>query len=310
MLSSMEPRGNDGVKVALCSGFVTDCTSEEKGYGLALEKPSEQAGTKPVQSVQRALRLLSMFTPDRSRGDHPNHHRSRWSVSDLARATGLHKSVVARLMATMALDGFVSQDPVTKEYRIGPQAFAVGNEFQPFAVLNEIARPTMEQLTQETGHATYLGVRAGAKYMIVVAVESIQSLRVTIDVGEQRPLHAGAMGKIFLAELSNDEVCELLGDEPLPQLTPRTIQSVDELLPDLDEIRQNGFALNREESILGAGSVAAGIYNARGQVLASLVVVYPIHNVEDSTVNELAVRVKAACEEIGNRLGSHSNNLM
>ena len=60
-----------------------------------------------IQSVRRALRLLASFTPE----------RPQWSVGALARATGLHKSVVTRLMATMALEGFVVQDPASQHRR-------------------------------------------------------------------------------------------------------------------------------------------------------------------------------------------------
>ncbi|MEA2526666.1 MAG: IclR family transcriptional regulator, acetate operon repressor, partial [Thermomicrobiales bacterium] len=102
----------------------------EERTNAAESRPAAD-GVGTVQSVQRALQLLSLFAPHRTR---LAPRRTLWTVSDLARATGLHKSVVARLMATMALDGFVVQDPATKAYRIGPQAFAVGSAYEPLTV--------------------------------------------------------------------------------------------------------------------------------------------------------------------------------
>jgi DNA-binding IclR family transcriptional regulator len=258
-------------------------------------------GAGMVQSVQRALQLLSLFAPHRM---HRAPHRRQWSVSDLARASGLHKSVVARLMATMALDGWVVQDPVSKSYRIGPQAFAVGSAYEPLTVLDRVARPAMEALTARCGHASYLGVPAGRHYVFLVAVESTRSLRVTIEVGESRAYHSGAIGKVLLAGMDDARIRELLAPEPLPKLTPHTIDSIDALLAEIREIRRTGVAFNREEAILGAGSVAVGIDNGHARCIAGLAVVYPTHIVTEAEIAELSGAVAAAGAEISQRLGA------
>jgi DNA-binding IclR family transcriptional regulator len=260
-----------------------------------------EAPTTTVQSVQRALSLLSLFAPHRM----PHvPRRTQWSVSDLARASGLHKSVVARLMATMAADGWVVQDPRTRTYQIGPQAFAVGSVYEPSSVLDRVARPVMEELTARCGHASYLGVPAGRHYVYIIAVESTRSLRVTIEVGESRTYHSAATGKILLAGLDDGRIRELVGPDPLPRMTPFTIDSQAELLAEIHEIRRTGIAYNREESILGAGSVAVGIDDRDGERVAGLAVVYPFHVVTEAETAELAVTVAEAGAEISQRIGS------
>lgn len=254
-----------------------------------------------VQSVHRALQLLNMFAPHRT---HAVPHRKRWSVSDLARATGLHKSIVARMMATMALEGYVVQDPVTRQYSIGPQAFAVGYSYEPYAVLNSVARPVMEDLTARCGHASYLGVAAGAYYVCLLAVESRRSIRVNIDVGERRTYHSGAIGKVLLAEKSDAAVRELVGPEPLPQLTPHTITLHAELLAQLAEVRRTGIAYNRQESIPGSESIAVGIRNASGDCVAGIGIIYPNHVVNEPELQELTRQVIAAGETLSQRLAA------
>jgi IclR family acetate operon transcriptional repressor len=254
-----------------------------------------------VQSVQRALRLLALFAPHRTE---MAPRRTTWTITNLARASGLHKSVVARLMATMAREGFVVQDPVSKAYRIGPQAFAVGNAYEPHNVLDNVARPVMEELTARCGHASYLGVLAGSYYVVVVAVESINSIRVTIELGESRNLHTGAIGKVLLAGLTDAEICRLLGPGPLPPITPHTTTSVAALLEEIARVRQTGIAYNREEAILGVGSVAVGITDGRGETAAGLGIVYPTHVVSDNDVQELGRIVADAGVAISRRLGA------
>lgn len=266
--------------------------------GAPLDSAPLSAESGGIQSVHRAMRLLGLFTPqgpDASR-------RTRWSVSDLARASGLHKSVVARLMATMAAHGFVFQDPVSRSYSIGPTAFAVGSAYEPYQVLDQIAHPVMAALTAECGHASYLGVPAADHYVFLLACESTRSIRVTIEIGEQRPYHTGAIGKALLAGMSNDEIATRVGPEPLPRMTPYSISSLAQLMAQIAEIRRSGIALNQDEAILGTGSVATGIRDAQDETVAGLGIVYPSHIVSYEEIERLAVIVQRAGHDIERQL--------
>jgi DNA-binding IclR family transcriptional regulator len=272
---------------------------EERTNGA--EPPPASDGVGTIQSVQRALQLLSLFAPHRMR---QAPRRTQWTVSDLARVTGLHKSVVARLMATMALDGFVVQDPTTKAYRIGPQAFAVGSAYEPLTVLDRVARPVMTALTDRCGHACYLGVPAGSHWVFLIAVESSRSVRVTIEVGENRYYHSDAIGKILLSGMDDDHIRALLGPGPLPKVTPNTIESLDALLAEIAVVRREGVSFNREESIVGAGSVAAPIHDANGTIVAGLSIVFPTHIVTADEVATLTEFVRQAGRQISQQLGT------
>jgi DNA-binding IclR family transcriptional regulator len=265
--------------------------------------PVNERRTGDIQSVRRALRLLKLFA---SNGAAPSTPGKQWAVSDLARASGLHKSVVARLMATMAREGFVVQDPATKAYRIGSLAFSVGSAYEPLVVLDRTARPVMENLTARTGHASYLGVPAGHRYVFLLANESIQPVRVSIQVGEERDYHAGAIGKILLMDLDDEEVRRLVGPDPLSKLTPYTIDSVDALLRELQQVRATGVAFNQEESILGEASVAAPVRVAQGRCVAGVAVDYPTHIVQDPEIEAYIAAVKEGAAEISRQLGALS----
>lgn len=265
----------------------------------AEERAMETRDPASTQSVQRALRLLSLFgAPHGPEG----RHRTDWTVSDLARATGLHKSVVGRLMATMAASGFVVQNPLTRSYTVGPQAFAVGRSYEPYRALNETARPRMETLTAECGHASYLGVPAGDEIMYIIAVESGRSLRVSIQPGERRPYHAGAIGKVLLSGMPDEQVRAILGPGPLKQLTPYTLTDPDAVIAGIERVRLTGIAYNHDESIVGAGSIAVGIANHDNDLIAGLGVVFPTHIVSDTDLATLTPLVIAAAGDISRRM--------
>ncbi len=257
-----------------------------------------EAIRQPIQSVQRAMKLLSAFTPE----------QLQWSVSELARRTDLHKSVVARLMATMALDGFVVQDSVTKLYAIGPQGFAVGSAYEPYTTLDGIARPIMQELAVMSGHACALGVGVGREFMYLIVVDGPRStpIRVTIEVGGRRPYHAAAIGKVLLASMPQQRVQQILGEGPLPKVTPFTTESVEQLNRELEDIKRTGIAFSRQGAIVGVGAVAAGISNAAHEVIAGLNVTFPIHLVPESSIEALAHLTVQAAERISQRVGALS----
>ena len=247
-----------------------------------------------VQSVRRALQLLSSFTPE----------RSQWAVGDLSRTTGLNKSVVARLMTTMATEGYVIQDKQTKAYTIGPQVFAVGSVYEPRVLLDRLARSLMQELALVSGQTCALGIPAGKQFMYVIVAENPRpaTIRVTVEAGRRRPYHSTAVGKILLANMPDERREELLS-APLAKTTPYTIDSAAALRKELDEARITGLAYSDQESVLGVGAVAAGIRNATGDCIAGLNVVYPYQLVQGEQRAALArLTLETACR-ISERVG-------
>jgi DNA-binding IclR family transcriptional regulator len=246
-------------------------------------------------SVTRALRLLQAF--DR-------YHASR-SVAELAQHTGLHKSIVTRLMATMAREGFVVQDPSTRRYRIGPMLFSAGSLYEPFAMYRELAEPVLSDLAARTGFTSCVGVPIGAEVIMVAVVEAplTNGIRVSMVIGSRRPAYIGATGKVILSGMADHQVRALLGTAALKQWTPHTPASVQDLLDELVEIRRRGYATNREESALGSGGVAAPITERTGAVSAALVVTFPVQFVSEAEMHVLAAQVVQAAQRISAQLG-------
>jgi DNA-binding IclR family transcriptional regulator len=246
-------------------------------------------------SVRRALRLLQVF----------NRHHSRRSVGELAHATGLHKSVVTRLMATMAQEGFVVQDPLTRRYMIGPMLFSAGSLYQPAAMYREVAEPVLNELVARCGYTCGIGVPIGSEVIIVAVAEPppANGIRVSMVVGSRRPIYIGSTGKVILSGMSNEQVRAVLGQDALPAWTPNTPPTVDRLLEELVEIRRRGYATNREESVLGSGGVAARVVDRVGAVMAGLFITFPVQFVTECEMHALGELAVDAAQRISRQLG-------
>jgi DNA-binding IclR family transcriptional regulator len=69
-----------------------------------------------TQAVQRAVLLLKLFSDA----------RPEWGLTELAKAAGLNKTTVYRLLTALASEGLVARSKATDAYRLGPEAIALG----------------------------------------------------------------------------------------------------------------------------------------------------------------------------------------
>ena len=135
----------------------------------------------------------------------------------------------------------------------------------------------------------------------MVTVDSPKALRVIMRLGERRSLHATAAGKLFLA-LTKDLVDAMLAKR-LEAFTPETITLPAELRKAVDRVRRDQLAWNFGESSVGAGAVAAPIFDRTGQMIAALSTVYPLSVADESARQKIGRATAAAARSISRELG-------
>ncbi|WP_372683863.1 IclR family transcriptional regulator [Desulfosarcina sp.] len=104
--------------------------------------------------------------------------------------------------------------------------------------------------------------------LIMAAAESEDPLKISASPGTTLPLFAGAAGKVFLAEKTNDAVKMLIREKGLPQHTTRSIVNENEYLLELERIRSSGHAIDDEEYLVGVKAVAVALENIIGPPMA------------------------------------------
>jgi DNA-binding IclR family transcriptional regulator len=119
-------------------------------------------------------------------------------------------------------------------------------------------------------------VLEGNQVRFVDAVESERALRVAARNGYLLPAHCTSAGKALLAELSPEQVRELYPGGRLATQTGQSLRSMKALEIALEEVREQGFATNHEESEEGVGSVAIALVNGAGRPVAAVAVAVPV----------------------------------
>ncbi len=217
-----------------------------------------------VPAVESAVRILK-FLKDRN-------HRP-WGVSELSRSLQLNKSTCYNLLKALSRHGLVGYDAGTKKYGLGSALIEFGGAASAATSRAEVAKPFLQDLYEELRLTCLLGQRYHDRVIVVDRVEAQDAFRVTIPIGQALPLGQGALGQVFLAYLSEEELDRLWSRGVLEQADRRRGQRVAQINKTLAEVRHRGFAESFGEVAKGVNAVAVPIFDHRGDVTLALGVI-------------------------------------
>jgi IclR family transcriptional regulator, acetate operon repressor len=210
-----------------------------------------------VQAIERAFAVLGALS------DGPI------GVTELADRVDLPKSTAARMLASLAREGAVEQVPGETRYRLGPRMESLALGFGAARSLADVARPHLAELAQSVGEAAGLSVAEEREVHYVDQVDTPNPVGIRDWTGSRVPLHAVSSGLVFLAHRPAAAVERYLA-APLLALTPRTTTDPAVLRERLRAVALAGFAWVHDEFAEGISSVAAGIADASGEVVAAV----------------------------------------
>jgi IclR family pca regulon transcriptional regulator len=219
------------------------------------------AQTKHVNSLVRGLEILESFTPGE-----PRH-----SLQSLSEKTRLPKTTVHRFLKTLLTMNYVTLDPRTKAYSLAPRVTALGFSVLSGMDLRAKAYPYMEALSRQTDQNVNLAVLDRAEMLYVERITVRRIININLHVGSRVNCYLTALGRAFIAFLSQDRyeklLAELLKDGEAVRHIGRHGEKFKAILED---VRRKGYALNDDDWVPGLQAVGASVFNDQGEVEASL----------------------------------------
>lgn len=245
--------------------------------------------SQPGRSVtSRLFDVLYAFRPG----------RSRMTLADLTRATGLPHATVRRLAMELVDAGALDRTPDGR-FSVGIRMWQLG-ALAPLSVpLRTVALPYMEDLNTALRQHVQLAVLDETEAVLIERISVGDAVPVVSRVGGRLPLHSTGVGRVLLAH-AEPALAELVVEQALTAFTPRTLTNSPQLEQALEECRQTGVTLVRGETSLGTDSVATRIINTDGEVIAALSVVVRAGSVDLRTVKPAVI---AAGLAVSRRLG-------
>lgn len=219
------------------------------------------------------------------------------SVTQLSRQLGWSKAVVHRILKSLESRKLVVGDKISRVYRLGPAAIALGTQALGECDLRRSALPLLWRLQRETEETSTVAILVGFARVHLDQVLSPRDVRMTVELGRPFPLHAGATGKAMLAFAPDRTLDGVLAGR-LASITPRTVVDPRALKAELEQIRRTGVAVSFGERQPDAASVASPVLHRSGETVGAITVCGPASRFDRAIVERLSLAVQAAAAEV------------
>jgi DNA-binding IclR family transcriptional regulator len=218
-------------------------------------------------------------------------------VTQLANGLEIAPSTIHAHLATLENTGFVIKEGDI--YYLSHKFLRLGEYTRTRKPIYEEVREKLPLMVKETGGRAQFVVEERGLGVYIYTSSSDNSMKLYSEIGKSAPLHAAAAGKAILAHLPEEYVDEILEYHGLPQETENTIVEREELLTELDAIRERGVAFNREEHLTGVNAVGAPVFGRDGLIAGAISVSGPARRMEgDRLETELPDQLLGVTNEI------------
>jgi len=207
--------------------------------------------TQSGDSRSKALDVISVLDEGGATG-----------VTEMAQQLSIAKSTAHYHLDTLREKGFVVREGT--RYKLSMEFLKFGFRVRQRIPLFEAARTEIDKLGRKTGELVILSTEQRGLGVSLYKAGGSEALDVDAPIGRTATLH----------------------DRGLPQTTDQTITSRDELYEELDSIREDGVAFNREEHIEGINGVGVPILNAGGAVRGAVSIAGPTSRMRGATFTE------------------------
>ena len=253
------------------------------------EQNTESNARPTIQVLERTNDLLNILAQ----------FNQPLSLKFLAEQSGLHISTCHRILNDLVLARMVDR-PSSGHYQLGMRLLELGNKVKARLNVRTIALPVMRQLQQQTGQTINLSIRQNDEIVYIERAFSERSgMQVVRAIGGHAPLHLTSTGKLFLSTYDKATLLAYAKRTQLKSNTPNSINTLEKLNLELEAVRNNQTARDKEELEIGVSCMAAAIYDDAHQVIAGLSISAPANQLQETWLELL----RHAAKEISQAMG-------
>lgn len=244
-----------------------------------------------LQTVERALELIDLMA----------HSPNKMSVVEISSALGVTRTGAYNLLNALLKYNFAEKDTATNKYSIGYAFMELADLYRrqyPFLFAAERGLFMLSRKHKDQINITVYKRPGIALILRVKAPEDIRKSSQQIVF----PAYITSGGKLLLASLPEQTLEEDLSQLELKRYAKNTITDKGALREELQTIREQGYATEREENFGMRGCIAAPIRDMSGAVIAAISIVLPLQSY-DEQFQEKLTDVQDAAMQISQELG-------
>lgn len=239
-----------------------------------------------IQSIERAMLVINMLA---------RHPKRFFSVQEIFNETELPTSTIYRILYTLESFDLVERNDNKKEFRLGYTWLQLGMKMYHETDIREKAHPLLENLAHNVRETIYLSIAKQFASIIIDRIDSPKNVRIIDMIGEKIPYPIGAPNKVLLAFSKSD-----LQQQFLKQLKE---QGKEELIENLNGVRDKGFAISFGEKTKGTVSIAAPIFDSNKQPIAAISAECFEYDTDAEKLESIAQEVMKTAQQLSHELG-------
>lgn len=253
------------------------------------------------KAIGRALDVLECFQDD----------ETSLNLTDISRLVGLPESSLFRILSTLESRGYLLRT-ADGAYRLAPK-LVLGLIHQRAERVRELTRPFLKALNSSLNETASLAFLFEDRMQLIDTIETFHDIRITNTLGRVLPPHCSSLGKAITAFHSKELIDRLLRISGLFPRTERTVVDRSAVLADLENVRKKGYAVDREESVMGGICFGAPIFDGRRHAVAAISVSTPVIRMskarEQETIRAVLEAARQASEAIQADSPAHSGEV-
>lgn len=223
-----------------------------------------------LSSVRNSCTLLKIFL------DSPK----EMGVTDLSKRLNMSKGAVHKILTTLEAEGFIRQNPKTKQYTLGYTLLELGTKVIQNHDIVDFSQPFLSQLAKTSNELSVLCILDKTDALYVSKVDSVHPIRFNVEIYRRFPPYATSGSRVLLAFQSQEYQDQILADAELLTYTPHSFTSIEEIQANLQEIRSRGYEISSNRRNVGVTGFAAPVFDASGEVTAAVSVIGPTDRIQ------------------------------
>lgn len=248
-----------------------------------------------IGSVRNAIQILNCF----------DSNNLELGISEIADRLGMNKSTVQHLVNTLKESGVLIQTR-SRRYHLGFKLLQWAELVEKGQPIREVALPYMQELVAAIGESVHLATLYRDEVVHLQKVESDQSIRLFVQMGTQIPAYCSGLGKALLAFQPKGHVANVIGRSDLIQRTPKTINSYEKLMQELESISRRGYAIDDEEYLEGLYCIAVPIPDYGEKVKYAMSVAGPVFRMKRYRLTDIVRRLTVSANLISQAVSGHT----
>lgn len=210
--------------------------------------------------------------------------RGSAGITEIANDVGASKSTVHGHLATLHEDGMVVKNG--HSYRLSLRFLDIAESVKRTVAEHDIVRKQVRELADATGEGVHFGAKEEGRVVYIEKSKGDTAVQTKSRVGVRMPMHSTGLGKTILAELSPEDVEQIVKKHGLEQRTEYTITDIEELHAELEETAERGYSIDDEENIPGVRCIGMAVSVPETEVIGAVSISGPSQRMTDERIEE------------------------